>query len=82
MTEHDAPFVVLGVSAGIAAYKAVEVCRRLVDAGIHVAPVLTERATHFVGRATFDALGSEPAQRPCGTRRRPSPTPGSASGPT
>jgi phosphopantothenoylcysteine decarboxylase/phosphopantothenate--cysteine ligase len=56
------PFVVLGVSAGIAAYKAVEVCRRLVDAGIHVAPVLTERATRFVGKATFDALGSEPAQ--------------------
>jgi len=56
------PFVVLGVSAGIAAYKAVEVCRRLVDAGVHVAPVLTERATNFVGRATFDALGSEPTQ--------------------
>jgi phosphopantothenoylcysteine decarboxylase / phosphopantothenate---cysteine ligase len=56
------PFVVLGVSAGIAAYKAVEVCRQLVDAGVHVAPVLTERATRFVGRATFDALGSEPAQ--------------------
>ena len=54
--------MVLGVSAGIAAYKAVEVCRRLVDAGVHVAPVLTERATRFVGRATFDALGSEPAQ--------------------
>ena len=63
MTDSDAPFVVLGVSAGIAAYKAVEVCRRLVDAGIHVAPVLTERATHFIGAATFDALGSEPAQR-------------------
>jgi phosphopantothenoylcysteine decarboxylase / phosphopantothenate---cysteine ligase len=58
----DRPFVVLGVSAGIAAYKAVEVCRRLVDAGAHVAPVLTERATRFVGRATFDALGSEPTQ--------------------
>ena len=56
------PFVVLGVAAGIAAYKAVEVCRRLVDAGVHVAPVLTERATRFVGRATFDALGSEPTQ--------------------
>jgi len=54
--------VVLGVSAGIAAYKSVEVCRRLVDAGVHVAPVLTERATRFVGRATFDALGSEPTQ--------------------
>jgi phosphopantothenoylcysteine decarboxylase/phosphopantothenate--cysteine ligase len=57
-----APVVVLGVSAGIAAYKAVEVCRRLVDAGCHVAPVLTERATHFVGKTTFDALGSETAQ--------------------
>ena len=56
------PFVVLGVSAGIAAYKAVEVCRRLVDSGAHVAPVLTERATRFVGTATFDALGSEPTQ--------------------
>ncbi len=58
----DAPFVVLGVGAGIAAYKAVEICRRLVDAGIHVAPVLTERATRFVGKVTFDALASEPAQ--------------------
>jgi len=53
--------IVLGVSGGIAAYKAVEVCRRLVDAGAHVAPVLTEGALRFVGRTTFDALGSEPA---------------------
>jgi phosphopantothenoylcysteine decarboxylase / phosphopantothenate---cysteine ligase len=60
--EDGQPFVVLGVSAGIAAYKAVEICRRLVDAGAHVAPVLTRSATHFVGRTTFDALGSEPAQ--------------------
>jgi len=60
--DRDRPFVVLGVSAGIAAYKSVEICRRLVDAGVHVAPVLTERATRFVGRATFDALGSEPTQ--------------------
>jgi phosphopantothenoylcysteine decarboxylase / phosphopantothenate---cysteine ligase len=53
--------VVLGVSGGIAAYKAVEVCRRLVDAGAHVVPVLTEGALRFVGRTTFDALGSERA---------------------
>jgi phosphopantothenoylcysteine decarboxylase/phosphopantothenate--cysteine ligase len=53
--------IVLGVSGGIAAYKAVEVCRRLVDAGAHVIPVLTEGALHFVGRTTFDALGSERA---------------------
>jgi phosphopantothenoylcysteine decarboxylase/phosphopantothenate--cysteine ligase len=51
--------VVLGVSGGIAAYKAVEVCRRLVDLGAHVAPVLTEGALRFVGEATFSGLGSE-----------------------
>lgn len=54
--------VVLGVSGGIAAYKAVEVCRRLVDAGVHVSPVLTQDSAHFVGKSTFDALGSEPAR--------------------
>ncbi len=75
--------MVLGVSAGIAAYKAVEVCRRLVDAGVHVAPVLTERATRFVGRATFDALGSEPAQaQPVGRGLAHPPYPPRASGPT
>ncbi|MEE3275340.1 MAG: bifunctional phosphopantothenoylcysteine decarboxylase/phosphopantothenate--cysteine ligase CoaBC [Actinomycetota bacterium] len=54
--------IVLGVTGGIAAYKAVELCRRLVDAGAHVAPVLTKGALHFIGRATFDALASEPVQ--------------------
>jgi len=54
--------VVLGVAGGIAAYKAVEVCRRLVDAGAHVSPVLTTAATKFVGPLTFSALASEPAQ--------------------
>jgi phosphopantothenoylcysteine decarboxylase/phosphopantothenate--cysteine ligase len=54
--------IVLCVSGGIAAYKAVEVCRRLVDAGAHVSPVLTKGALHFVGKTTFDALASEPVQ--------------------
>jgi phosphopantothenoylcysteine decarboxylase/phosphopantothenate--cysteine ligase len=53
--------VVLGVSGGIAAYKAVEVCRRLVDLGAHVIPVLTAGALRFVGEATFSALASEQA---------------------
>jgi len=57
------PRVVLGVCGGVAAYKAVEVCRRLVDAGVHVTPVLTEDATRFVGEVTFSALASEPVQR-------------------
>jgi phosphopantothenoylcysteine decarboxylase/phosphopantothenate--cysteine ligase len=55
-------FVVLGVSGGIAAYKAIEVCRRLVDAGHHVAPVLTADALRFVGEITFSALASEPVR--------------------
>ena len=54
--------IVLGVTGGIAAYKAVEVCRLLVDAGAHVVPVVTEGAEHFVGRTTFSAVASEPAQ--------------------
>ncbi|MBM3661496.1 MAG: bifunctional phosphopantothenoylcysteine decarboxylase/phosphopantothenate--cysteine ligase CoaBC [Actinobacteria bacterium] len=55
--------VVLGVCGGIAAYKAVEVCRQLVDAGAHVVPVLTDDATRFIGEVTFSALASEPVRR-------------------
>ncbi|MEZ5244712.1 MAG: bifunctional phosphopantothenoylcysteine decarboxylase/phosphopantothenate--cysteine ligase CoaBC [Acidimicrobiales bacterium] len=54
--------VVLGVTGGIAAYKAVEVCRRLVDAGAHVSPILTDGALEMVGATTFSALASEPAR--------------------
>jgi phosphopantothenoylcysteine decarboxylase/phosphopantothenate--cysteine ligase len=54
--------IVLGVSGGIAAYKAVEICRRLVDAGAFVSPVLTAGALEFVGALTFSALASEPAR--------------------
>jgi len=54
--------IVLGVCGGIAAYKAVEVCRRLVDAGAHVVPVMTKGAEHFIGRTTLSALASEPVQ--------------------
>ena len=54
--------IVLGVTGGIAAYKAVELCRRLVNAGAHVVPVMTDGAERFVGRTTFSALASEPVQ--------------------
>jgi phosphopantothenoylcysteine decarboxylase/phosphopantothenate--cysteine ligase len=53
---------VLGVCGGIAAYKAVEVCRRLGDAGASVSPVLTKSAARFVGPLTFSALAAEPAR--------------------
>ncbi|MFM8238994.1 MAG: flavoprotein, partial [Actinomycetota bacterium] len=50
--------VVLGVAGGIAAYKAVDLCRRMVDAGAHVSVVMTEDAHRFVGEVTFSALSS------------------------
>jgi len=52
--------IVVGISGGIAAYKAVEVIRRLVDAGAHVAPIMTEDAHRFIGPVTVSALSSEP----------------------
>jgi len=52
--------IVLCVSGGIAAYKAVELCRQLVGAGAHVAPVMTADAEHFIGKTTLSALASEP----------------------
>jgi len=54
--------IVLGVTGGIAAYKAIEICRQLVDAGAHVVPIMTEGAGHFIGRTTLSALASEPVQ--------------------
>jgi phosphopantothenoylcysteine decarboxylase/phosphopantothenate--cysteine ligase len=54
--------IVLGVTGGIAAYKAIEVCRRLVDLGAHVTPILTEAAHNMVGPTTFTALASEPVK--------------------
>ncbi len=52
--------IVLAVSGGIAAYKAIELCRRLVDGGASVTPILTESAHQFVGPITFKALATEP----------------------
>jgi phosphopantothenoylcysteine decarboxylase/phosphopantothenate--cysteine ligase len=52
--------IVVGISGGIAAYKAIEVIRRLVDAGAYVAPILTEDAHRFIGPVTVSALSSEP----------------------
>ncbi|HET7299797.1 MAG TPA: bifunctional phosphopantothenoylcysteine decarboxylase/phosphopantothenate--cysteine ligase CoaBC [Oleiagrimonas sp.] len=52
--------ILLGVSAGIAAYKACELVRRLRDAGAEVRVVMTENATRFVGAATFQALSGQP----------------------
>jgi phosphopantothenoylcysteine decarboxylase/phosphopantothenate--cysteine ligase len=53
--------VLLGVTGGIAAYKAVNLVRLLTGAGARVDVVLTESAQRFVGADTFSALTGRPA---------------------
>jgi phosphopantothenoylcysteine decarboxylase / phosphopantothenate---cysteine ligase len=52
--------VLLGVSGGIAAYKACEICRLLVRAGHDVVPLVTPGAERFVTAETFRALARRP----------------------
>ncbi|MFE3654714.1 bifunctional phosphopantothenoylcysteine decarboxylase/phosphopantothenate--cysteine ligase CoaBC [Streptomyces sp. NPDC059165] len=56
----DKPKVVLGVSGGIAAYKACELLRRLTESGHDVRVVPTASALQFVGAATWSALSGHP----------------------
>jgi phosphopantothenoylcysteine decarboxylase/phosphopantothenate--cysteine ligase len=53
--------VLLGVTGGIAAYKACELTRLLVKAGHEVIPLVTRGADRFVRRETFAALARRPA---------------------
>jgi phosphopantothenoylcysteine decarboxylase/phosphopantothenate--cysteine ligase len=54
--------VLLGVTGGIAAYKACELTRLLVKAGHDVVPLVTRGADRFVRRETFAALARRPAK--------------------
>lgn len=54
--------ILLGVSGGIAAYKAADLVRRLLDAGAEVRVVMTEGAQHFVTATTFQALSGQPVR--------------------
>ncbi|NOT98579.1 MAG: phosphopantothenate synthase, partial [Sideroxydans sp.] len=52
--------IVLGITGGIAAYKAAELARLLVKQGIEVQVAMTEAATHFITPATMQALTGHP----------------------
>ncbi|HSH83962.1 MAG TPA: bifunctional phosphopantothenoylcysteine decarboxylase/phosphopantothenate--cysteine ligase CoaBC [Guyparkeria sp.] len=54
--------ILVGVSGGIAAYKAVTLVRRLVEAGCEVRVVMTEAATRFVAPLTFQAVSGHPVR--------------------
>lgn len=53
--------IVLGVSGGIAAYKAVVLLRELLTRGAEVRVVMTPNATRFIGAATFTGISGKPA---------------------
>ena len=52
--------IVIGVTGGIAAFKAAALTSKLVQAGAHVKVIMTESATEFVTPLTFQALSREP----------------------
>lgn len=52
--------ILLGVTGGIAAYKAADLTSQLVQAGAGVSVVLTKAACQFIGRTTFEALTNRP----------------------
>ena len=54
------PSILLGITGGIAAYKAAELTRLLVKEGLRVQVAMTEAATRFVGPLTFQALSGRP----------------------
>ena len=56
----DRKRIIVGVSGGIAAYKACTVVRQLSEAGHLVRVIPTESALRFVGAATFEALSGQP----------------------
>ncbi len=64
--------VLLGVTGGIAAYKAADLASRLVQAGAAVSVILTRSARRFVGETTFEALTNRPVyQRLFAPREHP-----------
>jgi phosphopantothenoylcysteine decarboxylase/phosphopantothenate--cysteine ligase len=59
MTTLSGKRILLGITGGIAAYKAAELTRLLVKAGADVRVAMTEAATRFVGSATMQALSGQ-----------------------
>jgi len=60
MTDLSNKHLVLGLSGGIACYKAAELCRALVKAGATVQVVMTEAAAQFITPVTMQALSNRP----------------------
>ena len=60
MEQTQAKHIVLGITGGIAAYKAAELLRLLIKQGMEVQVVMTEAATHFITPTTMQGLSGKP----------------------
>jgi phosphopantothenoylcysteine decarboxylase / phosphopantothenate---cysteine ligase len=60
MNDLSGKHIVLGLSGGIACYKAAELCRALIKEGATVQVVMTEAAEHFITPVTMQALSNRP----------------------
>ena len=60
MSDLSNKHIVLGLSGGIACYKAAELCRALIKAGASVQVVMTEAAAQFITPVTLQALSNRP----------------------
>ena len=60
MSQHDKTRILLGVTGGIAAYKAAELCRQLIKGGADVRVVMTAGAMEFITPLTLQAVSGNP----------------------
>ena len=60
MTTSEKPLIVLGVTCGIACYKAADLCSKLIQHGYAVQVIMTENSQQFVGKLTFQTLSQNP----------------------
>ncbi len=75
MTDLAGKHIVLGLTGGIACYKAAELCRGLIKQGATVQVVMTEAAEHFITPVTMQALSNRPVHGSQWDTREPNAMP-------
>ncbi|MDP1559038.1 MAG: bifunctional phosphopantothenoylcysteine decarboxylase/phosphopantothenate--cysteine ligase CoaBC [Nitrosomonas sp.] len=60
LSAHTVKSLLLGITGGVAAYKAAELARLLIQGGVDVQTIMTQSACHFIGSVTLQALTGKP----------------------
>ena len=75
MNELTGKHIVLGMSGGVACYKAADLCRQLIKEGATVQVVMTDAASQFITPVTMQALSGRPVLSSQGDAREPNNMP-------